>query len=356
MTRSSLATALVGLTAMTGVGLNAPTAQAAVSTGTHTNETVVATAASGAVPNHYATAFPTVRSGSDAANVKALTYLLLGNGVSAPVTTSYTSAVANAVKTYQSTRGLPATGVADATTLAALSTQLTSGTTSARTQAATVLLDKHGYSVPLATPLATSSVKNLDAFAMAQVHAFQAGHGIAQSSFVGNHTWATLFSDKTSGPIFPQMQAGTGAAQWNNCGPVSAVVVALDKGINPPYWNGNPLANSSAVTYFRYTLIGVPNTDTNNKHVGTVPANIIPAFAKVGISANAGSTTDVMAAARAGRPSIAGGDGYQLPWNRLQPSHFRGRPATSSLSSGGTGPTTSSSTPAPCPARTWFTC
>lgn len=322
MIRSTLAATALGVTTVVGVSFTATAtvAQAATSTGTHVNEGVVATAANPSVPNHFATSFPTVQAGSDGNNVKALTYLLLGNGVSAPVTTSYTTAVSNAVKSYQSGHGLPVTGIADPTTLAALSTQLTSGTTSARTQAAAVLLNKHGYP----TTLSSSLVKNLDASMLTSVHDFQAGHGITQSSYIGDHTWATLFSAKTSGPIFPQMQANTGAASWNNCGPVSSVVVTLNKGITPKYWNNNPASNSATVTYFRYTLIGIPNTYNDNKYVGTVPKDIIPAFAKEGIPSYSGSINDVMNAARSGRPSVAGGDGYQLSWNRLRPSNFSG--------------------------------
>lgn len=200
--------------------------------------------------------------------------------------------------------------------MSALATTLTNGANSARTQALNALLAKHGYP-------ANSSSMAYDGSANTYVRAFQAGHGIVSNSYVGNRTWATLFGAKTSGAIFPQMQYKTGIAQWSNCGPVSAVALELYKGATVKGWTGDALDNKAAVNYFRYTQAGVPNNATYNK-AGTVPADIIPALSKVGISSYAGSNAALQAAVKAGASGIAGGDGYKLPWNQGAPTFIHG--------------------------------
>ena len=287
------------------------------STGTHTNEPVVASAASGNVPNRFVTSFPAVTSASPGSNVLALTHLLRGAGVGVTPSSTYSAEMTRAVRAYQHRYGLPETGTADASTVAALATTLSSGTTSARTQALKALLSRHGYPTD-SSSMAYGPQTN------AQVRAFQAGHGIVANSFVGNRTWATLFGAKTSGPIFPQLQAGTGTAtQWSNCGPVSAVVLELYRSVSVPKWTGDPAANEPAVNYFRFVQAQVPNTPTYNK-AGTTYRKIVPALGKVGISAYPGSNAQMQASVRAGHPAIAGGDAYQLPWNRTAPSYVSG--------------------------------
>lgn len=288
------------------------------STGEHANEAVVATAANQSVPNHFATGFPTVQAGSDANNIRAVEYLLADQGITTDNSSSYDASVTAGVKKFQAAQKLSQTGIADPTTLSKLTTTFRYGQSKNAGLAAEYLLSKHGYTWN--SNSSPAMTKSYGADLNVQVQAFQTGHGIVATSkytYIGNHTWATLFSNKTSGPIYPLMQAGTGgASQWNNCGPASASMITLYLNKNLPYWHGSAATRNDAVSYMRYTLMGVAHGTYNDQNVGTTPSNIIPAFAKLGINSFSSNTSAVINAAKAGHPSIAGGDGNKLSWNQ----------------------------------------
>lgn len=275
-------------------------------------------------PNRSASSFIAVQPGSPWQDVRAVQYLLATQGQKTNGSTSYDAATKSAVSAYQRAAKLPVTGIADAKTLESLTSRasLAPGTSSAAMLGVETLLTKHGYafgtgSAPAMTTSYTPAVKTL-------VTAFQAGHAITASGTIGPMTWRTLFAAKTSGPIYPLMQGDGSSAQWTNCGPASAVMIALYLGKQPPGWTGSAATRSAAINTFRYSLAGVPKSSSNDQHVGTTPANLVPAFAKLGIRARGTNIDAVIAAAKQGKPSISGGDAYQLPWNRATPSHVRG--------------------------------
>lgn len=324
--RRGALTVAVGVIAIAGVG-NAGVAAAAAPTtsgaaGQRSSATVVR-AATSVVPNRFQTGFPTIKPGSAWQDVRALQYLLLDRGAGrTDWSTTYNSTTVQAVKRYQSMRKLPVTGIADPTTLANLTWTTSYGQNTYRTYAIETLLKKHGYvfDVSSAPKLTTFYDSTVNTF----VKAFQAGHGIGQAALVGPSTWRTLFGTRTSGPIYPLMQYQTGQAQWTNCGPAAAVAIELYKGKIPAKWYYNAVNRSDAVNYFRYNLAGVPNTTYYNTEVGTTGANLVPAFAKVGLPVRTGGVNDVIAAARKGIPGIEGGDAYQLSWNRAKGSFVHG--------------------------------
>lgn len=288
--------------------------------------TTVAAPASAAPtpPNRSASSFTAVQPGSAWQDVRALQYLLLAQGQKTNWSTAYDGTTKAAVAAYQRAAKLPATGIADAKTLESLASRasLSPGTSGYAMFGVETLLKKHGYAfdtgtAPKMTTSYTPAVKTL-------VTAFQAGHAITASGTIGPMTWRTLFAAKTSGPIYPLMQGDGSSAQWTNCGPASAVMIALYLGKQPPGWTGNAATRSNAVNTFRYSLASVPKSSSNDQHVGTTPANLVPAFAKLGIRARGTNIDAVIAAAKQGKPSISGGDAYQLSWNRGSSSHVRG--------------------------------
>lgn len=267
--------------------------------------------AAGAAPNRPQSGFTTIHPGSAWEDVRALQYLLLAAGHRTDWRTSCDSSTVAAVRAYQTGRGLRATGLADPATLAALTVPTGYGQNSYRVFAIQTLLKKHGYrwSTAQAPGMSTRYGRSTDT----DVRAFQVGHGIGSASFVGWYTWRTLFGPKTSGPIYPLMQAGTGPAQWNNCGPTAAVAILLYAGRTPAKWTWNATYRSAAVQAFRYGAEGIPNTAYDNS-IGTEADTLIPALAKYGLASFNGGVNDVIAAAKAGRPSIEGGDAFKLPW------------------------------------------
>lgn len=84
-----------------------PAPSGPVSIGAHTNEPVVATAASASVPNRFVSSFPSVTASSPAANILALTHLLRGNGVGVVPTSTYNASITTAVTAYQKKVGYP---------------------------------------------------------------------------------------------------------------------------------------------------------------------------------------------------------------------------------------------------------
>jgi len=109
------------------------------------------------------------------------------------------------------------------------------------------------------------------------------------------------------------LQAGTGDAQWNNCGPVAAIAAIYAMGKTPVSWDG--MNDSAATQYMRYTTMGIPKSQDN---YGTGTDDLVRGFSAYDIDTTVISeaTTvpdQVMAAARAGRVSIVNGDMQQLP-------------------------------------------
>lgn len=269
------------------------------------------TSLSGA-PNYYATTFPTIRAGAGFYDTRAVQYLLLAAGFKTNWEESYGSSTTAAVKAYQSKVGLSATGTADPRTIEKLTPSTGAGAVSYRVYAIQTLLRKHGYRFYDSS--APDMSTNYGPVTTKYVKAFQAGHGIGPATFVGYSTWRTLFAARTSQPMYPLRQAGTGRAQWSNCGPVSAVTLLIYRGITPRQWTWNTDLRTPAVSNFRYQAMGVANTAARDA-VGTEYPDFQKAFATYGRTTWHGGIGDTLVEARAGRASIAGGDAYALPWD-----------------------------------------
>lgn len=123
-------------------------------------------------------------------------------------------------------------------------------------------------------------------------------------------------SDAASYPrLFPLLQAGTGNAQWNNCGPVAAIAAIYAMGRTPVSWAG--MNDSAATQYMRYHTMGIP---TSEDAYGTSPSDLVQGFSSYDIGTTVVSDpstvpTQVAAAARAGRVAIVNGDMQKLPTN-----------------------------------------
>lgn len=262
-------------------------------------------------PNFYATSFDTVHAGSPWFDVRALQYLLLSAGFTTNWETAYGSSTAQAVSDYQRKVQLPVTGVGDDATLTKLTPAVSSGNVTYRTYAIQTLLKKHGYWFGGSAP-AMSTTYN--ATTTSYVRSFQVGHGIGAASFVGESSWPTLFSAKTSGALYPLLQKDTGLAEWANCGPASAISMMITMArVAPRQWGFNIANRSPAINDFRYRAMGVVNTAARNRQ-GTEFPDFDKAFGSYGLSAWHGGINDTIANAKVGKPSIAGGDAYRLQW------------------------------------------
>ncbi|GGB27630.1 hypothetical protein GCM10011492_17290 [Flexivirga endophytica] len=113
--------------------------------------------------------------------------------------------------------------------------------------------------------------------------------------------------------LFPLLQAGTGDAQWNNCGPVAAIAAIYAMGRTPVHWDG--MNDSAATQYMRYTTMGIPKSQDDH---GTSATDLVRGFSAYDldttiVSDPATVPDQVAASARAGRVSIVNGDMQKLP-------------------------------------------
>lgn len=262
------------------------------------------------VPNRPYPSWSTVGASSGFHDVRALQYLLYARGFR--VTTwesTYGPATRAATAAFQRSAGLGTTGLAGTSTVQSLCNRSANyGVNDIRAYAVQTLLNKHGYGMALRTPYYGAQTDR-------NVRGFQIGHGMDRSAYVGEASWTTLFGPVTSGPLVAMMQRDTGAAEWSNCGPVSMLALLLNLGKTPHGWDGITADRAAAVQYMRYTTMHLPNTTVRNAR-GTEFPDLAPAFAAYGLSAWHGGIDDTLAYARAGRPSICGGDAYRMPYKK----------------------------------------
>lgn len=145
-----------------------------------------------------------------------------------------------------------------------------------------------------------------------------AGGRYVQSTAWANSTGAVdrvrSASDAADYPrLYPLLQAGTGDAQWNNCGPVAAIAAIYAMGETPVKWDG--MNDSAATQYMRYTTMGIPKSQDD---YGTGTDDLEKGFSAYDIGTSVVSDPltvpdQVTAAARAGRVSIVNGDMQRLP-------------------------------------------
>ncbi|YAL82078.1 peptidoglycan-binding protein [Dermacoccaceae bacterium W4C1] len=243
-------------------------------------------------------------------DVQAIQSLLRYRGRTVPWSQTYDAALAAAVAGYQRSVGLNGSGRFDGATARTIQGPARAGEDSWLTRALHYLLNKHGYAYPPGTLSYFSPQTRLN------LNGFQGGHYIARKDHVDQQTWMELFAPPNSGPAYPLLQRGTGAAQWSNCGPASAVVMLLNLGKIPTGWNGLTYATDRkrTVENFRYGAMEVANTAARNAR-GTEFPQFQTGLGKYGLTPRQGSVSEVLAAAREGRPSVCGGDANTLPWD-----------------------------------------
>ena len=271
-------------------------------------------------PNTFASKLPDIGRGAAWQDVRALQYLLLANGFKvASWETSYGPNTSAAVLAYQRRYALAGSGVAVSSTLARLAVPTSRGQNTYRTFAIQTLLKKHGYRFGDGAAPAMTTIYDANTDALTQ--SFQTSHGLGTSQ-VGPLTWATLFAEPTCGPVYPLAQAGTGNAQWNNCGPTSAVTLLIARGLVPNGWAWNIDARfaAPAVSHFRYVAMGVPSNAARDAK-GTGFAELRTGFATYGLrnvtlTNFGGGLADV----RKGFGIMLSGDAHRLPW----PTRTRG--------------------------------
>lgn len=270
-----------------------------------------------AAPNRHPSGFPDL-SGEHVGyyEVHAIQCLLRDAGISQPrLYPTYTRQVADGVRTFQKKHGLSVTGRCDPRTMAKLCVTVRRGDVRSAVTAVQMLLLKHGYG--LATTKTYGYQMNRD------VRGLQAGHNLPQRSHVNDATWKVLFGNVTSGPMFPMMQAGTGAAEWSNCGPTSLCMVLLNRGKKPAKWDWKTKHRAAAVKKLRYDAMGVANTSSRNQR-GTEYPDLKKGLSHYGLSSWHGGISDTLEYARQGKSSLAGGNAYALPWNRGGASYVHG--------------------------------
>ncbi|UIJ36382.1 peptidoglycan-binding protein [Allobranchiibius sp. GilTou73] len=261
-------------------------------------------------PNRPYPVWSAIGPGSSFHDVRALQYLLYARGFRVTAwESSYGPATRAAVVAFQHSVGIDATGLASSGTVQSLCDRTVRyGVSDIRVYAVQTLLDKHGYGMTLRTPYyGTQTDRN--------VRGFQIGHGMDRAAYVDTTCWRSLLGPVTSGPLMAMMQRDTGAAQWANCGPVAMVSLLLHLGRTPHGWDGITADRATAVQYMRYTTMHVPDTTARNAR-GTEFPDLAPAFVAYGLSAWHGGIDDTLAYARAGRPSICGGDAYRMPYKK----------------------------------------
>ena len=153
-------------------------------------------------PNTYASTVPTVTTGSSWQNIRAVHYLLLARGIRVSAwETTYGPATRQAVLTFQRKYNLRGSGVALSGTIERLLAPVVKDQNTYRTYAIQTLLKRHGYQfgVQAAPPMNTFYDANTDRL----VQTFQTAHGLGATTQTGPLTWATLFADRTSGPVYP---------------------------------------------------------------------------------------------------------------------------------------------------------
>lgn len=266
----------------------------------------------GAVPaaasatTYSVTTWQPITAASGADRIRALQYLLWAKGIPVTFESTYGTATRASVAAFQRTVPTAPTGFADAYTLSKLCPTLVSGQSAGAVWAMQTLLNRHGYTLPLtSTTYSTQLDRN--------VSAFQAGHALSQAGLCGPKTWQNLFFGPLLPPLVALRQAGTGAAQWTNCGPVSMLSILLSLRKTPTRWDGLAADRAAAVQYLRYTTIGLADTAARNA-VGTEFFEMQPAFAKYGVSCYHGGIEDTLRLARAGTASICGGNIFAMPY------------------------------------------
>lgn len=110
--------------------------------------------------------------------------------------------------------------------------------------------------------------------------------------------------------LYPIRQGGTGAAEWDNCGPASATMAVYALGKTPRYWKPSD-GFATEVTDMRVTAMGAaPN-------YGTSTPQLQRAFTYYGLGSNilegASTINAVLNAAKSRRVSILYGNARALP-------------------------------------------
>lgn len=140
---------------------------------------------------HAATAWPNVGQGATGANVTIIQHLVTAHGQRATADGIFGSGTADAVRAFQSSKGLSADGVVGANTWSQLIITVREGHSGSAVQAAQVALNKHGHA------LSTDGVFG-PATASATV-AFQNANGLVSDAIIGPAAWQELVGTGDNG-------------------------------------------------------------------------------------------------------------------------------------------------------------
>jgi len=125
--------------------------------------------------------WPTLQQGSSGDNVVSLQYLLLHYGYSISVDGQFGPATETATRSFQSSRGLPVTGIVDSRTWPVLCVLLRNGANSRAVTGLQVQLNKHGFNVAEDGVFGSGTES--------AVRSLQSRYGLAVDGIAGNDTW-----------------------------------------------------------------------------------------------------------------------------------------------------------------------
>lgn len=199
----------------------------------------------------YAATYPTLRNGSSGTNVTSLQYLLTSRGFSTAADGAFGTGTEDAVRAFQSSRGLGADGIAGPATFGALVSTVRQGSTGPAVQALQVQLTKHGHSLAFDGDFGPATD--------AAVRSFQSANGLEVDGVVGPATWTALLGTGggSSGGTPGTTYASLSDAQLAN----ARTIIGVGKGAGVPEY-GWVIALATAMQ--ESTLINITYGDRDS--------------------------------------------------------------------------------------------
>ena len=170
--------------------------------------------------------YPHTSSGNRGVNVKALQHLLRHHGSAIAVTSVFDTATVNAVRAFQTSRGLSASGAVDNATWTALLVRLDGSVSGEAVIALTRLLNEKRLTSFAHSGIYTDPVRSA-------VSAFQGHMRISRTGVMGPYTWAALLKHYELpywGKSMCDYTVGNGKANWGTAstiGQLQAAAVAM---------------------------------------------------------------------------------------------------------------------------------
>ncbi|GER87812.1 hypothetical protein KDW_19740 [Dictyobacter vulcani] len=173
-----------------------------------------------------ATSWPTVQQGSVGENVDSIQLFLNARGSSLTVDGDFGPATASAVKSFQTSNGLSASGIVDSLTWPVLVISTSQGSSGSAVKALQRQLNAHGSALTVdgAFGPATDSA----------VRSFQSSNGLTADGVAGTGTWNALVGGQSTPPPPP---GDTNAK-------IVAYAQAIENGQAEPGWGGGRIPYS----------------------------------------------------------------------------------------------------------------